>query len=381
MRRDFSEKSREELLGLVKQVEDEQLCEFTDWLGDGWYGFEAWIGKLDVQKYVDNVNAYHKKVIDKNDTTAKDIETIFKNVNTHSTNYRSRFAALLTDLQAYKQLLNTISDVVAPGNGRFNSEYIGGGLKEAVNTYFDNSELLMEICGDGLDSTEAGNVEDQERLLKLMDTYSSVLIAFLPDVEIGQRYEMPIGPDTVVYYEVKAKVDCGNDSALKVVVEDQKVKLDGISAEAGGKLKIGGEADGESASVSVSSDSSSVSFDVKGELTGSASVKIDNDTYTITWKYDSQSFTLEESVTTEVDGGSVTSTVGITKRQNDWPRLPDPEPVTVPYPGSIPELNIDWEEVVIIGTLLCVVYAGVYVVVGVYTGGASCTVLPPPVFA
>ena len=66
MYRDFSESSKNKLLGLVSDVENEKWCDFTDWVGDRWLDFESWIGTLNIKGYVNNVNSYHKKVIDKN---------------------------------------------------------------------------------------------------------------------------------------------------------------------------------------------------------------------------------------------------------------------------------------------------------------------------
>ena len=125
MKRDFSANARQELLSLVAQVENEKWCDFTDWAGDRWYDFEAWIGKLDIKDYIDDINSYHKKVIDKNNTTASQINKIFEDVNEVSNCYRGRFGALLSDLQGLKDLLDGFSDTVDPANGLFNSVYIG----------------------------------------------------------------------------------------------------------------------------------------------------------------------------------------------------------------------------------------------------------------
>lgn len=57
--RDFSEASRQKMLGLVTQVENEKWGNFTDWVGDRWYDFESWIGTLNIQNYINNVNTYH----------------------------------------------------------------------------------------------------------------------------------------------------------------------------------------------------------------------------------------------------------------------------------------------------------------------------------
>lgn len=63
MYRDFSEKSKQQLLQLVAQVENEKICNFTDLVGDKWLDFQDWIGILDIKKYINNVNLYHKKVV------------------------------------------------------------------------------------------------------------------------------------------------------------------------------------------------------------------------------------------------------------------------------------------------------------------------------
>lgn len=53
------------MLGLVSEVENDKLCDLTDWIGDRWYDFESWIGRLNIRNYINDVNSYHKKVIDK----------------------------------------------------------------------------------------------------------------------------------------------------------------------------------------------------------------------------------------------------------------------------------------------------------------------------
>lgn len=382
MKRDFSESARQELLSLVKQVEDEQWCDFTDWVGDRWYDFEGWIGQLDIRKYVDNVNSYHKKVIDKNDASADEINQIFEAVNAQSVNYRGRFLAILTDLQSFRQLLTTISNVVAPGNGQFDPVYIGTGLKDAANTYLENSELLQKISGDGLNSEDLDEVQDQDQLQRLLDAMGSTLIALVPDVGVGQKVEIPIGPDLTFYYAVDAEIDGASNVDINMVIEDQRVKIDNISAETGGMLSIGTECnmDGEG-KISISSDNSNVSFDLTNqEVGGSGSVTIGNDTYTITVIARLDRLVLEESVKTEVDGGSVTTKIGIEKKNNSsWKPVPVPVPVEVPYPGVLPEFEIDWEAVGTVVVVATAVYTVIYIGTAVYTGGGSLVILPPPI--
>lgn len=386
MKRDFSESARQELLKLVKQVEDEELCDLTDWVGDRWYDFEGWIGQLDIRKYVDNVNSYHKKVIDKNNASAADINKIFEAVNTQNTNYQGRFLAILTDLQAYCQLLGTISNVISPGNGDFTAEYIGAGLKDAVNSYMENSRLLQEITDDGL-TTEELEVEDPDRAQELLERLGSTLVDCVPNVKAGQRYEIPIGPDTTFYYEVEAKVDGNSNVDIEAVIEDQRLKITKIGTETDGMLRVGAEyeVDGNG-KITISSDASSVEFDFTNQmLGGSGSIKVGDNTYTIQIKMGANKWQVEESVTTDVEGGSVTTKIGIEKDNNGngWSPVAEPVPVEVPYPARVPEFDldydVDWETVGEVAVVAAVIYGVVYIGAAIYTGGGSMTVMPVPV--
>lgn len=87
MLRDFSDSSKKNLLNLVSEVENEKLSDFTDWIGDRWYDFGEWVGSLNIKNYIDNVNSYHKKVIDKNNTTMDSIEKIFEDVKNINNSY------------------------------------------------------------------------------------------------------------------------------------------------------------------------------------------------------------------------------------------------------------------------------------------------------
>lgn len=125
MRRDFSESSKQRLLSLVSEVENEKWSDFTDWIGDRWYDFEAWIGMLNIRNYLNNVNAYHKKVIDKNNMTKVTIESIFKEVNMVDNRYgNSCFKFRKAQLCMWNRYIEKLSEIVNPANGKFTAEYV-----------------------------------------------------------------------------------------------------------------------------------------------------------------------------------------------------------------------------------------------------------------
>lgn len=120
MLRDFSERNKRELLNMVAQVESESICDFTDWVGDRWYDFQSLIGKLRIKNYLDNVNEYHRKVIDKNNTTKRTINEIFNRVNAIDTTYQRVLAAKQGQIEPWHRFIIELKGIINPSNGRFN---------------------------------------------------------------------------------------------------------------------------------------------------------------------------------------------------------------------------------------------------------------------
>lgn len=180
MYRDFSEKSKLQLLQLVSQVEDEKLCNFTDWVGDRWYDFESWIGKLNIRNYINNVNTYHRKVIDKNNTTKSAIESIFEKVKAADTQYCVNLTDKCTQLKLWEGYIKELGGIVNPANGRFTTEYITSSMDKKLEEYreyihsserpeneiyskligFDFTELFLNSRDTGKDALAIGWTSD-----------------------------------------------------------------------------------------------------------------------------------------------------------------------------------------------------------------------------
>lgn len=142
MYRDFSENSKQKLLNLVSEVENEKWSDFTDWIGDRWYDFEAWIGKLSIKNYLNNVNAYHKKVIDKNNTTKEEIINIFNNVKSIDNTYGGVFENVEKSLTTWYDYIGQLSEIVVPSNGRFNA----GSMANCLNPILKDAEQKSVDC-------------------------------------------------------------------------------------------------------------------------------------------------------------------------------------------------------------------------------------------
>ena len=357
MKRDFTENAKNELLELVKEVEDEKWCGFTDWFGDRWIDMSAWFGNLDVKDYVNEITTYHKKVIDKNNTTAGDIEKIFTDVDHVSTNYFSRFTALMLNLQGYNKSIKALATTINPTAKLFTPTYVGPKLREAIQQYLIESDALEKIAGDGLSEQEAQKM-NPATMQTIMDGYVDMLTKVAPNVSVGETLEIPIGPGTCVYYKNTATVNGAINLTVNNTINEQRLDFKGFSSKV--KLDDNGN--------------NYVTINTAGSMALSSSVTIGNTTYTASSGFSNwgSSVYMEYSIKTNIEGGSVTSAIGVKQSGNsNWKPLPVPVTVESPYTCQIPD--IDWEEVGMV-ILTAVVIVGVTYLI-VQTGGAAAVVL------
>lgn len=162
--RDFSDESKERMLNLVSQVENEKWSDFTDWIGDRWYDFEDLIGKLDIRRHINDVNSYHKKVIDKNNATAKTIEKIFNDVHKVDATYAKNVENAATTLGELKRFVETMTQIVAPGKGNFTGHNITGSLDPILGDI--SKATLQQIVDSLMQEIDGQKVFDEEAILE-----------------------------------------------------------------------------------------------------------------------------------------------------------------------------------------------------------------------
>lgn len=190
MYRDFSENSKQKLLGFVSEVENEKICDFTDWVGDRWYDFESWIGILNIKHYLNDVNKYHKKVIDKNNATKSTIEEIFSKVKQVDNEYNNKLSNVDLLLHRWEQYIEQLNQIVTPQNGNFRSEYMKLRLDSTlndINTAYRNVEMdemieLQKIMGEieylkknaaalaSLNSDNINTTDKSSEIMELLET-------------------------------------------------------------------------------------------------------------------------------------------------------------------------------------------------------------------
>ena len=371
MKRDFSDASKEELINLVSQVESEKWCDFTDWVGDRWCDFESWIGDLDIQHYINDVNAYHKKVIDKNNTTVQEIENIFNTVKEVDTSYAVRMAACRDQLKSIGNLILELTQIIEPSNRVFQVGGINGGLAGFFTNYEKTKKILLILSQNGLTQKDIEGLSEEE-LKNVLGRVISGVIDTLPNIKVGEKIAVPIGPDVTLYYSVSGKYDNDSNIDIDLVISDQRLKLKDMSysGEISDNLKFDQDILNGDMEVSAETDNGSIKFGSGGSCDMEGTYKNGDTTYTVKTAISYGKIILEESVSTEIGKGTVTSTIGIEKiNDNGW--TPSPVPVYESEVTEIPKIedtDDDWETVVfVIGG--CIFIGGV--LFAIPTGGAS----------
>lgn len=384
MKRDFTLSAKENLKSLITQVENEKWCDFTDWFGDRWYDFEDLIGTLDSKKYIDNINAYHKKVIDKNNTSASEIDSIFNAVYNISSTYATKFSAGRAQLGNFKSIIDSMAEMIDPKSG-YSPKQITSTLKSLHGDYETNNNILNSIIGEGLDENSLDDYDETQLANALNDVASNVL-DLMPNLTLGQTVEIAVGAGLVISYSVKGKIDGESDATVNATIEDQKVDLKNVSwsKSTSGVLSgsISVDSDGKT-SVSLSAPNSSVSLD-SDSINGTATYKVGNNTYKFETEFKIEEVKVQESVTTDLGGGSITSTLALKKKNNTGWTPPTTVPVYEPTSVSVPSFNynVDWQavgetstKVVATGVIVWLGIKAVEIGVTIATGGATAPIL------
>lgn len=107
--RDFSEAAKEKLLALVKEVEEEEFYQVDRW--DLWYRVQDLLGGLDYPHDQEKVGEYHRKLIDMQEMSAREIERIFDEVHSIDEAYARKIKGWNAEVQEirfrYQKLVNS----------------------------------------------------------------------------------------------------------------------------------------------------------------------------------------------------------------------------------------------------------------------------------
>ena len=163
MLRDFSEAAKQKLLNYVDEVTANGTWNSVkDWFGDIGLNVQSWLGLLDIQRYADRIDLYHKKILDKNDTTREQIEEIFSNVQAVDTRYISITGSQTVCGSDIIKLINDLANTIDPNGGNMDMGKMKGVLDADVENIRNAKATVEKTIEEKMLGTEAEGCMNSE---------------------------------------------------------------------------------------------------------------------------------------------------------------------------------------------------------------------------
>ena len=163
MLRDFSDAAKQKLLNYVDEVTANGTWNSVkDWFGDIGLNVQSWLGLLDIQRYADRIDLYHKKILDKNDTTREQIEEIFSNVQAVDTRYISITGSQTVCGSDIIKLINDLANTIDPNGGNMDMGKMKGVLDADVENIRNAKATVEKTIEEKMLGTEAEGCMNSE---------------------------------------------------------------------------------------------------------------------------------------------------------------------------------------------------------------------------
>jgi hypothetical protein len=132
--RDFRQETQDHMMQLVDNA-DKKWCKATDWVGDKLLGAADSIGVLD---WFADADGYQTRVFDKNNTTRKQLQSIYNAVYQKDSDYCTKFKNHVEHLQLLNSDLGAIAERIDPNKV---SNTTSGGAPSSI-------KYVSQIPGD-----------------------------------------------------------------------------------------------------------------------------------------------------------------------------------------------------------------------------------------
>lgn len=160
MIRDFSNSAKKKLLECVKDATETTLWrKIGDRIGDAGLQIQYWFGALSISKYIDNLDAYHKKIIDKNNTTSQRIEEIFTNVKNIDTRYQGGLQQNVNFSESVINFINDLANTIDPNGGNMDMQKMNAALAASLEKIQEAKLSREKAIEDSLLGTDPDAVE------------------------------------------------------------------------------------------------------------------------------------------------------------------------------------------------------------------------------
>lgn len=122
--RKYTEEVYNELVSMIQDIQENDVCWIKDVIGDSVSYFRSWIGELNIEHYLDNVSEYHREVLDQHNTTVEELDKIFDEVGYLDFTYRDKVENLYDGLCDYRCGIEALSSAFGAGGSLISPSHI-----------------------------------------------------------------------------------------------------------------------------------------------------------------------------------------------------------------------------------------------------------------
>lgn len=355
LKRDFSDEAREMLIRAVKQVNESQWSEVTDYIGDSIQKIKDSMSAEDegmmigVEGELLNASEYYLKIVDKNNATEKEINQIFDDVINEDKKGKAQLEEVYECIKKQTAYIQKLADTINPNNCKFQAEQMAKELEESYHSVLEKAgavmdnvwekmyesdeyslagELLFALAGEEpIEYSEYEDMTEEERQ-QYMGSLANVIQELMPYLTLGAefpRIEIPIGGDAYIYYELKTSKEFkeneeGNYAGLQVILNNQLESIASYTLHTdNGSVEIGSNGVVVGGKIGEGDVSNTIGAGTDGGLSVGKIYEYDEGSVKVncgTEFYNGEIYIEAESETEEF--GTVATTIGMGKEEDDF---------------------------------------------------------------
>ena len=161
MVREFSEEKRQEIFRLLDEIDMKEWKSFMEWCGSSVEEFGDWPERLNVSAYTRYVDEYHKKVLELNEMTRQQVNTVFENVAEIDARYAERMRECQEKIKEQIAMVCTMTEFMqSMTDGNPDMEVITKGSVNGTSISLA-TENTMEQSLDGPKNPEEQEISDR----------------------------------------------------------------------------------------------------------------------------------------------------------------------------------------------------------------------------
>ena len=175
MKRDFTEESYDAFCAMIRQINDDNWCGITDWLGDRCLDFKHWLADLGLIRYTNDMETYYRELLDRKNTSITAIKKVFEDISDLDTAFSNgqagHFGYCKGQLEVYREYLATLTQITESGCAAVAE---GGNLSDCFNPA--RIRQIMKQVSDKLDAHLVAILFTADSFSSVPETYKQEYI-------------------------------------------------------------------------------------------------------------------------------------------------------------------------------------------------------------